>query len=115
MADKEPQSPRDAEITEEADRLYQAYEPVKLRDFLLQHKDSDNEEILWRLCRACRDVAQMNSTSAEDKKKLTYEAMEYAQRCLEINDGHFASHKVTNGVDLGTKKTNKRLNVQPVF
>ncbi|XP_038076550.1 regulator of microtubule dynamics protein 1-like isoform X2 [Patiria miniata] len=91
--DKDPKSLSDAEIVEEADRLYNEHQPLELHAFLIQYKDSRNEEVLWRLCRAIRDVAQMNITKAERKKELTYEAFEYAKRCLEINDKNFASHK----------------------
>ncbi|XP_022110923.1 regulator of microtubule dynamics protein 1-like isoform X2 [Acanthaster planci] len=95
MAEKDPQTQTktDAEVIEEADRLYEACKPLELYEFLLQHKDSNNEEVLWRLCRAIRDVAQMNSTLAARKKELTYEALEHAKRCLEINEQNYASHK----------------------
>lgn len=55
---------------------------------------SDEAEFLWRLARASRDLALLSSISAEEKKRLTYEAFEYARRALEKNESSFAAHKV---------------------
>lgn len=56
---------------------------------------SDDAEFLWRLARACRDLALMTHVAAEQKKQLTYEALEYVTRALEKNEACFAAHKVT--------------------
>lgn len=50
---------------------------------LTQYKESEDAELLWRLARASRDVAQLSGTSEEEKKFLVYEALEYAKRALE--------------------------------
>lgn len=55
---------------------------------------SEDAELLWRLARASRDLAQLSGTSAEEKKALVYEALEYAKRALEKNEASFAAHKV---------------------
>lgn len=55
---------------------------------------SEDAELLWRLARASRDVAQLRGTSEEEKKFLVYEALEYAKRALEKNESSFAAHKV---------------------
>lgn len=55
---------------------------------------SEDAELLWRLARASRDVAQLSGTSEEEKKVLVYEALEYAKRALEKNESSFAAHKV---------------------
>ena len=55
---------------------------------------SDDAELLWRLARASRDVAQLSGTSEEERKVLVYEALEYAKRALEKNESSFAAHKV---------------------
>lgn len=55
---------------------------------------SEDAELLWRLARASRDVAQLSGTSAEKKKALVYEALKYAERALEENAASFAAHKV---------------------
>ncbi|XP_071785257.1 regulator of microtubule dynamics protein 1-like isoform X2 [Asterias amurensis] len=83
----------DAAIMEESDKLYNENKPLEHYDFISKHKESKNVDVLWRLCRACRDKAQMTATSAADKKTLTYEALDISKRCLEINEQHFASHK----------------------
>ncbi|KAF6100934.1 regulator of microtubule dynamics 1 [Phyllostomus discolor] len=54
---------------------------------------SEDAELLWRLARASRDVAQLSRTSEEEKKALVYEALEYAKRALEKNEASFAAHK----------------------
>ncbi|NXF85098.1 RMD1 protein, partial [Eubucco bourcierii] len=81
------------EVIEQADYLYGSGETEKLYQLLVQHKNSDDAELLWRLARASRDLAQLSSTSAEEKRKLTYEAFEYAKKALEKNESNFAAHK----------------------
>ncbi|XP_032642230.1 regulator of microtubule dynamics protein 1 isoform X1 [Chelonoidis abingdonii] len=81
------------EIIEQADYLYGSGETKKLYQLLTQHKNSEDAEILWRLARASRDLAQLTSTSAEEKKQLVYEALEYAKKALEKNESSFAVHK----------------------
>ncbi|PIK43722.1 putative regulator of microtubule dynamics protein 1 [Apostichopus japonicus] len=80
-------------IIEEADKLYHSYEILPLYNHLIQHKDTNNEDILWRLARATRDVANIGSTSPDDKKRLTYEALECVKRALDINSTNYACHK----------------------
>ncbi|XP_026698857.1 regulator of microtubule dynamics protein 1 isoform X2 [Athene cunicularia] len=81
------------EVIEQADYLYGSGETEKLYQQLLQHKNSDDAELLWRLARASRDLAQLSSTSAEEKRQLAYEALEYAKKALEKNESNFAAHK----------------------
>ncbi|XP_067835626.1 regulator of microtubule dynamics protein 1 isoform X1 [Heptranchias perlo] len=81
------------EIIDQADYLYGTGEVAKLYDLLIQHKNSTNGELLWRLARASRDLAQLESTSTEKKKQLTYESLEFAEKALEKNELSFAAHK----------------------
>uniref|UniRef100_A0A1D5RC37 Regulator of microtubule dynamics protein 1 n=2 Tax=Macaca TaxID=9539 RepID=A0A1D5RC37_MACMU len=81
------------EILEQADYLYESGETEKLYQLLTQYKESEDAELLWRLARASRDVAQLSRTSEEEKKLLVYEALEYAKRALQKNESHFAAHK----------------------
>ncbi|XP_041923666.1 regulator of microtubule dynamics protein 1 [Alosa sapidissima] len=81
------------EVLEQADYLYSSGETEKLHQLLLQYKSSEDAEFLWRLARACRDLSLMSHVEVDQKKKLTYEALEYATRALERNDACFAAHK----------------------
>ncbi|NXI69189.1 RMD1 protein, partial [Anseranas semipalmata] len=81
-----------AEVIEQADYLYGSGETEKLYRLLVQHKNSEDAELLWRLARASRDLAQLSSTSAEEKRQLVYEALEYAKKALEKNESNFAAH-----------------------
>ncbi|NXV44773.1 RMD1 protein, partial [Uria aalge] len=81
------------EVIEQADYLYGSGETEKLYRLLFQHKNSDDAELLWRLARASRDLAQLSSTSAEEKRQLAYEALECAKKALEKNESNFAAHK----------------------
>ncbi|XP_053414353.1 regulator of microtubule dynamics protein 1 isoform X2 [Nycticebus coucang] len=81
------------EILEQADYLYESGETEKLYQLLIQYKESEDAELLWRLARASRDMAQLCKTSEEEKKLLVYEALEYAKRALEKNESNFAVHK----------------------
>ncbi|XP_064409861.1 regulator of microtubule dynamics protein 1 isoform X2 [Latimeria chalumnae] len=80
------------EIIEQADYLYGSGETQKLYQLLIKRKNSENAELLWRLARASRDLAQLSSTTAEDKKALTFEALEFAKKALEKKNS-FAAHK----------------------
>ncbi|XP_078253378.1 regulator of microtubule dynamics protein 1 [Rhinoraja longicauda] len=81
------------EIIDQADYLYGTGEITKLYLLLTEHKNSTNDEILWRLARASRALAQLESTSAERKHHLTYEALEFTEKALEKNASSFAAHK----------------------
>ncbi|KAJ6663925.1 hypothetical protein lerEdw1_008879 [Lerista edwardsae] len=81
------------EVLDQADYLYGSGETEKLYQLLDQHKNSENAEILWRLARALRDLAQLSQTSEEKKKQLTYEALDYAKKALEKDPSIFAVHK----------------------
>ncbi|NXS01051.1 RMD1 protein, partial [Oxylabes madagascariensis] len=81
------------DVIEQADYLYGSGETEKLYRLLVQHKNSDDAELLWRLARSSRDLAQLGSTSAEEKRQLTYDSLEYAKKALEKNESNFAAHK----------------------
>ncbi|MCI4374834.1 hypothetical protein PGIGA_G00010590 [Pangasianodon gigas] len=81
------------EVIEQADYLYSCGETEKLYQLLLQYKDSDDAEFLWRLARASRDLALLPNITADQKKKLSYEAFDYAKKALEKNENCFAAHK----------------------
>ncbi|XP_048794674.1 regulator of microtubule dynamics protein 1 [Lagopus muta] len=82
-----------AEVIEQADYLYGSGETEKLYRLLVQHKNSEDAELLWRLARASRDLAQLSITSAEEKRQLAYDSLEYAKRALEKNEANSAAHK----------------------
>ncbi|XP_024896906.1 regulator of microtubule dynamics protein 1 isoform X3 [Pteropus alecto] len=81
------------EVLAQADYLYESGETEKLYQLLTQYKDSEDAELLWRLARVSRDVAQLSRTSEAERKLLVYEALEYAKRALEKNEASFAAHK----------------------
>ncbi|XP_056155080.1 regulator of microtubule dynamics protein 1 [Lampris incognitus] len=81
------------EVLEQADYLYSAAETEKLYQLLLQYKDINDAEFLWRLARASHDLSLMPNIAADQKKTLTYEAFEYAKKALERDEGCFAAHK----------------------
>ncbi|XP_077365819.1 regulator of microtubule dynamics protein 1 isoform X1 [Festucalex cinctus] len=81
------------EVLEQADYLYSCAETHKLYQLLLQYKDSDNAEFLWRMARVSRDVSELPDTQEGRKKQLVYEAFEYAKKSLEKDDKCFAAHK----------------------
>ncbi|XP_038601764.1 regulator of microtubule dynamics protein 1 [Tachyglossus aculeatus] len=81
------------ELLDQADYLYESGETEKLYHLLAKYKQSEDAELLWRLARASRDLSQLSSTSAEEKKQLVYKALEYAKKALEKNPSSFAAHK----------------------
>ncbi|XP_013924684.1 PREDICTED: regulator of microtubule dynamics protein 1 [Thamnophis sirtalis] len=81
------------EILDQADYLYGSGETEKLYQLLSEHKNSENAQVLWRLARALRDLAQLSQTSAEKKKQLAYEALDYAKKALEKDNNCYCVHK----------------------
>ncbi|XP_029001599.1 regulator of microtubule dynamics protein 1 [Betta splendens] len=81
------------EVLEQADYLFSCAETEKLYQLLLQYKDSDDADFLWRLARTCRDMALLPGTAADRKKQLAFDGFEYAKKALERNDNCFAAHK----------------------
>lgn len=77
----------------ESDKLFDENEIEKLYEYLMKFKLSENAEIVWRLARAARNKAEL-CKNVEDKKKFTYEAYEFAQKAVELDDKNFACHKV---------------------
>ncbi|KAL6098084.1 rmdn1 [Pungitius sinensis] len=81
------------EVLEQADYLYSCAETEKLYQLLLQYKDSDDAEFLWRLARASRDLSLQPNMEAGRKKQLMFDGFEYAKKALEKDDKCFAAHK----------------------
>lgn len=81
------------DVKEQADYLYGSGETEKLYNFLNQYRDSNDAEILWRLSRASRDLAQFSKTDKNEKKRLVYESQDFAKKALEINELCSAAHK----------------------
>ncbi|XP_037311922.2 regulator of microtubule dynamics protein 1 [Pungitius pungitius] len=81
------------EVLEQADYLYSCAETEKLYQLLLQYKDSDDAEFLWRLARASRDLSVQPNMEAGRKKQLMFDGFEYAKKALEKDDKCFAAHK----------------------
>lgn len=70
-----------------------AHKIQDLYDYLIQFKDCENDEVLWRLARAATDKGKA-STDQEVKRSCMYEAFEYAKEALQRNENNFACHKV---------------------
>uniref|UniRef100_A0A8C3G8G2 Regulator of microtubule dynamics protein 1 n=1 Tax=Cyclopterus lumpus TaxID=8103 RepID=A0A8C3G8G2_CYCLU len=81
------------QVLEQADYLYSCAETEKLYQLLLQYKDSEDAEYLWRLAWASRDLAVLPNTEAECKKQLMFKGFEYAKKALEKDEKCFAAHK----------------------
>ena len=85
-----------AEEIAKAEEIYSQNKFQEVYEYLLQFKDSENPEILWRLVRATRDRACMAGVSAEDKKKMIFEALEVSKRALQFGEDIGPCHKVVN-------------------
>nr|XP_033964611.1 regulator of microtubule dynamics protein 1 isoform X3 [Pseudochaenichthys georgianus] len=81
------------EVLEQADYLYSCAETEKLYQLLLQYKDSDEAEFLWRLARASRDMAFLPDMEDKQKKELMFEGFEYVKKALEKDEKCSAAHK----------------------
>ncbi|KAJ1192892.1 hypothetical protein NDU88_002198 [Pleurodeles waltl] len=58
-----------------------------------RQEESDNGDMLWRLARAAHDYSHLNTTPDNEKKRLIYEAVEFAKKALDKNPSGFAAHK----------------------
>lgn len=83
----------DAHIIHRADELYTNNDIDGLYTYLSKYKDSNNDQLLWRLARACCDKAK-DIEDKNQKRLLIFLAFDYAGRALELNDKNFACHKV---------------------
>ncbi|XP_063780131.1 regulator of microtubule dynamics protein 1 isoform X2 [Pseudophryne corroboree] len=81
------------DVKEQADYLHGREEIVKLYEFLIQYKDSEDPELLWRLSQASHGLSQLGTTGAAEKKRLIYEALHFARKALEIDESCSAAHK----------------------
>ena len=84
-------------VIAKADALYSQNAINELYTLLLPYRESEDDEVLWRLARAACDKAKQ-TTDKQLKKDLTYEAFEFVKRALELNGDNFAVHKVSNCV-----------------
>ncbi|XP_062500938.1 regulator of microtubule dynamics protein 1-like isoform X2 [Corticium candelabrum] len=83
----------EASLVNKANELYESGLWHQIYDLLLPYCNTTNPDILWRLARAARDVSQLSDTQKNDKKRLVYEALEYATRAVEYGPNNFACHK----------------------
>lgn len=81
-------------VINRAEELYELRDWKGLYDYLRSYRNSDCADILWRLARAARDVAQIEGTPNEEKKALIYEAFDCVKRATELDPNNFACQKV---------------------
>ncbi|KAJ1192898.1 hypothetical protein NDU88_002204 [Pleurodeles waltl] len=55
-------------------------------------RHTENGELLWRLARAAHDYSLLSTKPAE-KKRLVYEAIDFAKKALDKDPSNFAAHK----------------------
>lgn len=92
MAESEKSKMDLESLLKQADKLYQETDYKKIYNLLSPYKDDNNDEVLWRLARSAFEVAKFEK-SLDDRNKLNEEALAYAEKALEINDGNYAVHK----------------------
>jgi len=81
-----------AKVLDRADALYDQVKYEELYTLLMQFKDEDSDELLWRLARATFEKSKLES-SKEEKVKLLRQAKEYVYKSLSLNETNFAGHK----------------------
>jgi len=75
-----------------ADQLFNQHSYTQLYDLLIQFKDADKSDILWRLARAAYYMS-LATSSKEEKKKFHYESYGYLERALELDPDNFNVHR----------------------
>jgi len=91
-AEKNSETDKINSIIMEADKLFNQHTYTELYDLLIQYKDSENADILWRLARATHKLTYSTSSAAE-VKKLHYEAYGYVEKALKLDPDNYAVHK----------------------
>merc|ERR1711862_1016999 len=76
----------------EADTLYAEHNVDALYDLLVEKKDSNNADVLWRLARAACDKGK-SLGKEPDRRKFINEAFEYIKKALTITEENSAVHK----------------------
>ncbi|KAK9507724.1 hypothetical protein O3M35_007514 [Rhynocoris fuscipes] len=80
-------------LIDHVDELYKENKFKEVYDILIEHKDSNDVEILWRLSRVQYNISQEFSTPADMKKDLIFDAYKTICRSLSLDETHFANHK----------------------
>ena len=102
----------EAAVVERADALYDEKEFQEVAD-LLGGSSEGGVEVVWRRCRALKEVAEAKKLKGEGEaaKRLLYEGFELVSAALERHPTHWACHKwyaillsMTSGYE-GTKAT----------
>ncbi len=55
--------------------------------------ESEDDEVLWRLARACRFLSIDASLSLAERKEFAERALRYASRAVEVNADNWAAQK----------------------
>ncbi|XP_073989341.1 regulator of microtubule dynamics protein 1-like isoform X1 [Rhodnius prolixus] len=75
------------------DNLYKQNKFREVYDLLVEHKNCDDVEILWRLSRVQYNISQEFATNPEERKVLIFEAYKIISKSLALDENHFANHK----------------------
>ncbi|XP_014469409.1 PREDICTED: regulator of microtubule dynamics protein 1-like isoform X2 [Dinoponera quadriceps] len=78
-------------LLHKADALFDQGNYKEIYDILLNHKDSKDVEILWRLSRAIYKISK--TASDVEARKLIYEGYDLIHTALGLEKDHFAVHK----------------------
>ena len=86
---------RGESVVLKADGLFEANEYGALRAMLREAlaQQGDDAELLWRLGRACKKLADSEKPKSDAKKALIREAMKATERALELAPSCGPSHK----------------------
>ncbi|KAF0303948.1 Regulator of microtubule dynamics protein 1 [Amphibalanus amphitrite] len=82
----------DAELSSQADQLYEQMEYAKIVEMLEPKKECDDVELLWRLARA---MYEQHKRLGSDAEKLSYlqQGKVTVERAMQLNDKHPNCHK----------------------
>lgn len=81
----------DGDAIDKADELYTNYDISHLYEFLKGHENSSNVEILWRLARACSEMAKLSKEKSRAKFYMK-EGLDIITKAMKIDDTNFRVH-----------------------
>ena len=83
----------EAELIQKVDQFYKDDDVEQGYELVSQYRDSSSPQVIWRVARSCRYMAQ-RTKDAEEKKKLTYQVRDLGKRAVELDENCSACHKV---------------------
>ncbi len=86
-------APPPPSVTRRLDELFDSHNYTAIVESALAVGAEPDDEVLWRLARACRFLAMDKSTPAAQRKAFAERGLAYATRAVDVNPNNWAAQK----------------------